>query len=865
MKEKALDELEKLRKHELRYRTLIQNQTELICCHSPSGHLNFVNEAYCRYFDKTADTLLGQRFFPAILEMENTFYKQFTNNINPNNCLFELEHQLKLPNGEMRWQSWVVRALFDEQAQLFEYQSVGRDITKHKQAEEKLLLAKEMAETATRAKSEFLANMSHEIRTPMNGIVGMTELLLNTKLTDKQREYAEIIWQSSEALQTLINDILDFSKIEAGKLTLDAQAFNLETAISEVIRLLSVTAQSKGLSLNMSYITNAPRHFVGDVGRIRQILINLAGNAIKFTTQGHILIQVHCQSIQHNIARMRFQIEDTGIGIALSHLNSIFEKFTQADSSITRQFGGTGLGLAISSQLINLMGGEISVQSELGKGSIFFFTLPLPIAKLEEIEEIESVSLEKVTNTPPVFSAIQTATLNSPRWTREFDEYKARFTNVPILLVEDNDISRMVAANILEQFGCRVSQARQGKEALSILEQQPHSLVFMDVQMPEMDGFEATRLIREREGQTRHTIIIAMTANAMRGDAEYCLKMGMDDYLAKPISLERVFNMLEKHIPINLTAPIQQVVSHTVKQILLAEDNLVNRIVALNMLKGLNCKVDIAENGKEAVEMCEKTIYDLILMDIQMPYVDGLEATQLILANSVNQQTPIVAVTANNQPSDIKRYLAAGMKECVGKPLTVERLRNVVEKYTALQSGMAFNSLPNLSKHLPVPEGTVVTPTVIHDFLQLPTFDFEQAKRISLGNRQILEKILDKFTEDIPQQLKKLQEALEQGQAHNIERLAHSLKGSARSIGALRLGEISYLIENQAKVYMMIAEQSLSFPINIPKQSGPGHSKLAEQISSQMALSNLIDQLKEEVKQLQENWKKQNWDNLFMQ
>ncbi len=865
---------EALKLSERRYRAIVQDQTELICRYLPDGRLSFVNEAYGRYFGKTEKELIGLRFLPLIFAEDWEAHKAVISQLEPQKPVTEVEHRVVLPNGEVRWQHWIERAMFDEQGQLLEYQAVGRDVTERKRAEEELLRAKEAAEAATRTKSEFLANMSHEIRTPMNGIVGMTELLLNTQLSDKQREYAEIIWQSSDALQTLINDILDFSKIEAGKLTLEPMAFNLESAVLEIARLLSITAESKGFELIVHYSPQTPRHLVGDAGRIRQILINLMGNAIKFTQQGYVLIEVTCIETVNDIARLQFRIEDTGIGIASDKLDTIFDKFTQADSSITRQFGGTGLGLAISSQLVRMMGGNIEVRSELSKGSTFTVTLALPQASTPA-QEVESWSLPNVPASP-LQRRLLLYSGNPNRWVDRHDEvandglerhlkYQKQF-NVPVLLVEDNDISRLVAVNMLEQFGCQITQAHNGKEALDLWQTQRYAIIFMDVQMPEMDGFEATRQIRTREGTQSHTTIIAMTANAMRGDAEYCLAKGMDGYLAKPIRLERLFEILEKYstssdlengewkmengkgdmekrAKLSSQTTFSPPPQEMTRKILLVEDNAVNRLVVLNMLKMLNCTIDMAEHGKEAVEKCLKTRYDLILMDIQMPVMDGVEATKLILqGDGYNNQTPIVAVTANSQPVQVKRYLAAGMKECLGKPLTVERLRAMVEKYVEIptySSPVEAEQKLSVSKKLsfsasaeeqvaPVPEESVNPPLT-----QLPVFDTDQARRISLGNIRILRKVIDKFVQDTPLLLNKLEEALRIGEKENVERFAHSLKGSARSVGASRLGEVAYHTETMAKQGNLVQ------------------------------VENFLATLKEEFAQLQTLWEGTDWERLL--
>ncbi|MBE9561747.1 MAG: PAS domain S-box protein, partial [Proteobacteria bacterium] len=333
-----------LKDNEQRYKTIIQDQTELICRYLPDGLLSFVNAAYCRYFGKTEAELIGHHLTPFSFDDLQDVIIQIMGELNQKNPVTETENSTISPSGKERWQHWIVRAMFNEKGELFEYQAVGRDITERRNAEKELRRAKEEAEAATKAKSEFLANMSHEIRTPMNGVVGMAELLLNTELSPKQYEYAQTILKSTDALQTLINDILDFSKIEAGKLSLESDVFDLEAAILEVARLLALTAESKGFELIVRYAPDAPHFLIGDAGRIRQILTNLVGNAIKFTHVGHVLINAECQAKTLNSACMNIQIKDTGIGIATDKINTIFHEFTQADASTTRQFGGTGLG-----------------------------------------------------------------------------------------------------------------------------------------------------------------------------------------------------------------------------------------------------------------------------------------------------------------------------------------------------------------------------------------------------------------------------------------------------------------------------------------------------------------------------------------
>jgi PAS domain S-box-containing protein len=417
---------------------------------------------------------------------------------------FVLEYRILRPDSECRWIRGRGFPVRNGSGDVYRYAGIATDISEQKRAEQQLRQAKETAEAASRSKSEFLANMSHEIRTPMNGILGMTELLLDTQVTLEQRGYLKIVKSSADSLLSIINDILDFSKIEAGKLDLDPIDFVVRDRIGDVLKSLALRARAKDLELACEVDPDVPVVLVGDALRLCQVILNLVGNAVKFTDQGKVVVHVKVSVREANRILLHFAISDTGIGIAPDKLETIFAPFEQADGSTTRKYGGTGLGLTISARLVRLMGGRVWVESEVGKGSVFNFTATFGVG-------------QSVVTADPAVAIPDLGKLT-------------------VLLAEDNAVNQIVAVGLLKRLGHTVVIANNGKEALVALARQPFDLVLMDVQMPEMDGFEATAALRTRERSTgRRTPVIAVTANAMKGDRERCLDAGMDGYVSKPI------------------------------------------------------------------------------------------------------------------------------------------------------------------------------------------------------------------------------------------------------------------------------------------------------------------------------------------
>ena len=626
--------------------------------------------------------------------------------------------------------------------------------------------AKMRAEAASRAKSEFLANMSHEIRTPINGVLGMNEILLRTELSQKQHHCAMTIRSSVEALLQIINDILDFSKIEAGKIELHEVSFDLRELVDDIVQLYADSAQQKGLELNVLFPASARANFLGDNTRIRQILTNLIGNAIKFTTEGEVFVRIDRQAQSDpSVQEIMFAVEDTGIGIAPDARARIFDSFAQADGTTEREFGGTGLGLAISSQLTKIMGGEIGVESDVGRGSRFWFRLALRVDENPVVSDAEVLH------------------------------------GLRVLAVDDNATNRVIYRDQLSFWECDFEIAENAFAALeclqaSVADKKPFEVVILDMHMPKMDGLALARAIHA-QGYEPSPQLVMLSSIGDHLDGDVIRAAGIQQYLTKPVRQAELFRCLRQfrcheHIQVD-EAVFPQKVSPLHGHVLVVEDNFVNREVATELLEMSGLTVDTAEDGIAAVEAVQDRDYALIFMDCQMPKLDGFATSKRIREiekERGQRHTPIVALTANTLEGDAERCLDAGMDDYLGKPFRNEELREKLERWLspapASESGLAQREHP--------PAASSAAQECV-DFQALAQFERREAS----GRHGLLTRIVSGFIEQSHDHFAQLRGGYETRDSSKVTFAAHALKSSTATVGANSLAEICRDIECAAK------------------------------------------------------------------
>jgi PAS domain S-box-containing protein len=771
---------------------------------SPEGRLGYVSEATCSALGYSREELLQMTIFEVDPMAPSPWSDHWQQLKEQGSLTFETTHRTK--SGEVLPVEVTANYVeFDGQEYDFGF---TRDISERKRAEEELRRAKQAAEAANRelehaihranqsaleaqqaneAKSLFLANMSHEIRTPMNGVCGMTDLLLETDLTREQRDYAETVRSSAEALLTVIGDILDFSKIEAGKLEMEAIDFDIRATLEDLTALLAFRAAENGVELTTLVDPGVPAVLQGDPGRLRQVLTNLAGNAIKFTERGEINITVAAVARDDRSVTIKFMVRDTGIGISPDLVHHLFQPFTQADASTTRKYGGTGLGLSIAKALVEMMGGSIGAKSEVGEGSAFWFT----------------VALAAGTPDAAAFVSWQTADISG----------------VPILAVDDNETNRRVLAGMLESWGCRHAEVSSGAQALQVLraaaqDGDPFRVAILDMHMPEMDG-EMLGCEIKADAALRDTALVMMTSGGVRGDASRVAQVGFAAYLVKPVRQSQLYDCLagvlggSDQCEGSPTPSCRLITRHTLAErarrrarILLAEDNQVNQKVAVKTLEKLGFAADVVGNGREAVAALRSAEYDLVLMDVQMPEMDGIEATQMIRrpgSGVVDPKTPIVALTAHAMTGDRQKCLDAGMDDYLAKPIKSAELLVVLERWLSPHPDAPEMDPPRrggpdaLDVALP-PDTQSTGPGTGSE----PVFDETVLLDLLDGDREAAAEIAVDFLADAYEHVNALRGAMEVGDRREIARRAHTLKGASASVGATALRSSAARLEEVA-------------------------------------------------------------------
>jgi len=760
------------------------------------GAIEYVNPKFLEVTGYTMAEIIGQN--PRLLksgQMSNEFYQEMWRTLNAGrNWSGEICNRRK--DGALYWESALISPIRNQQGVVTRYLAIKENITARKQAESELQETNEQleqasaranqmaleAELASITKSQFLANMSHEIRTPMNGIIGMTDLLLETKLTPEQKEFATIARNSSQTLLGLLNDILDFSKIEAGKMQLEKLDFNLRTALEDAVEMLAVKAAEKSLELACLMTPDLPLALKGDPARLRQILVNLGSNAIKFTRQGEVILRAELVARDAGRVTIRFAVSDTGIGIPAARLDALFKPFTQVDGSTTRKYGGTGLGLAISKQFSELMGGQIGVESKEGQGSTFWFTAVLDEQAAAQGEEVSS---------------------DSP------------LNHLRVLLIDHHQVSRQAASTYLRGWGCEVVEAGDGQTALDQLAEaarqgQPFPVALVNRSLPDLDGVELGQKIAGDPVLCTTRLIMAAALDK-RNDRAQLQQMGFAAVLTKPIRHQALHNCLQAVLTApQLSAPaltpgasgdtvlLAQPDRH---RLLLVDDNVTNQTVAGKILNKLGYEVDLAGSGQEALQAMGATHYSLVLMDCQMPELDGFEVTRRIRsgqAGVLDPKVPIIAMTARTLQGDRELCLQAGMDDYLTKPIDRRALADTLDRWLEHKTPiprvtMPASPPPSLASEKPATAELGAKPETV------PAFDGKGFLERLMGDLDLADMVATTYLGDIPNQFQALSQAIEEGKAPAAGAIAHRIKGATANVGGVALQQLAHKMEAAGK------------------------------------------------------------------
>jgi len=756
---------EALQESEERNRTIIASLSEGIVLLNTKAEIITLNKSACEILNFPEGNCIGRSASDPSWKMVDQEGKPLDGNDHPvlttlrtGTCTKDVVIGIQQSSMAIKWLSINTEPLVNEAEQMYAVVASFSDVTEKRRVHDEIVKAKEAAESATKAKANFLATMSHEIRTPMNGVIGMTGLLLETELDDEQREFVETIRVSGDALLTIINDILDFSKIESGKLELEVKPFELRTCIEESFDVFAAKAMEKGLDLLYRVEPDVPAFVSGDVTRLRQVLVNLVGNAIKFTPKGEVFVSVTKKTSLGDDVELQIEVQDTGIGIPADKMDRLFKSFSQVDSSTTREYGGTGLGLAISSRLIEMMNGTIWVTSETGKGSTFAFTIQLGSAP----------------SIPKVYLKSKIPELM----------YKH------VLIVDDNRTNRQILTLQCQQWGMIPTEAQHGYEALAQLEQgHEFDIAMIDMHMPGMDGFELGAHIRQK--RTLEQLPMIMLSSGIKNAAEDENHL-FSAFVTKPIKQSQLFEIIMQVLTgINqkfLRTPIRQqldrdLASNIPVSILVAEDNQINQRLILRILKQMGYESDLVQNGVEVLTALGKRTYDIIFMDVQMPMMDGFETTRQVRnLNHGMKQPTIIAMTANAMEGDREKCIDSGMDDYLAKPVRINELQQIIETWGTARNTKA---VPTKTQQ---PNGYL---------------DWDKIDELKMldepGQESLLSELVELFENLSPTEIQAVQNAYEQHDCLEVQKESHKLRGAALNIGAKAFAERCEEIENDAR------------------------------------------------------------------